>query len=86
MKTITDSDLLKIAETWEKEMPINIGIKTAFAAGYRMAESKAKNCTIPDVSDTVCLHCNGSDKCLVPFTNITDDCYVCGGSGKQTGR
>jgi DnaJ-class molecular chaperone len=41
---------------------------------------------IPDVSDTVCLHCNGSGKCTIPFSNIIDDCYVCGGSGKQTGR
>lgn len=49
MENITDSELLKIAENWSKEMPINIGIKTAFAAGYRMAENKAKNCTIPDV-------------------------------------
>lgn len=54
MENITDSELLKIAENWEKEQPINIGIKTAFAVGYRMAEIKAKNCTIPDISDTVC--------------------------------
>jgi hypothetical protein len=40
MGTITDHDLLKVAETWEKEQPINIGVKTAFAAGYRIAESK----------------------------------------------
>jgi len=39
MKTITDHELLKITEDWVKEAPLNIGLKTAFAAGYRMAES-----------------------------------------------
>jgi hypothetical protein len=55
MKSITDSELLKIAENWEKEMPINLGVKTAFAAGYRLAERQVKNCTIPDVSKSACI-------------------------------
>ena len=38
MKKITDSELLIIAENWESEMPINTGIKTAFAAGFRYKE------------------------------------------------
>lgn len=65
MENITDSELRKIAENWEKEQPINIGIKTAFAAGYRMAEIKAKNCTIPDVSQ--------QSKQLIDFINWYDN-------------
>ena len=83
MELITESELLKIAEAWEKEIPINVSIKTAFAAGYRMAESKAKNCIIPDVIDTVC-------SCLHPLKKKNHDkCAICGNkwSGrKQTGR
>lgn len=73
METITDSELLKIAETWAKDMPINLGIKTAFAAGYRMAESKAKNCIIPDVSDTVC-NCSPT----VAIMDKNGNCKNCG--------
>ncbi|MDH4127132.1 MAG: hypothetical protein OEV44_00150 [Spirochaetota bacterium] len=53
MKNITDSELLKIVEKWEKEQPINIGIKTAFTDGYRMAENKIKKLTIFDVSGSI---------------------------------
>jgi len=49
MDTITDSELLKIVENWIKEQPINLGVKTAFSAGYRMAERKAKNHTTNDM-------------------------------------
>lgn len=45
---ITDSELLKLAEDWFKEQPINLGAKIAFAAGYRLAE--LKNCNLPHVS------------------------------------
>jgi hypothetical protein len=78
MENITDSELLKIAENWEKEQPINIGIKTAFAAGYRMAEIKAKNCTIRDVSLSVCECAHGFKK------KGYDKCAICG--KKWTGR
>jgi hypothetical protein len=40
---ITDHDLLKIADDWAKAIAIkNIGIRTAFASGYRLAEKQAK--------------------------------------------
>ena len=48
---ITDTELSKIIEDWHKEQPINIGIKTAFAAGYRVAE--LKNCNLQNVSGSV---------------------------------
>ena len=41
MKTITDHELSEIANDWAKEIPYeNIGIRTAFAAGYRLAEKQ----------------------------------------------
>ena len=42
MKTLTDHELSKIAENWTKEISDNIGIKTAFAAGFRFAEQMVK--------------------------------------------
>lgn len=41
LKTITDHELSTIANDWAKEVPYeNTGIRTAFAAGYRYAESQ----------------------------------------------
>lgn len=73
MENITDSELLKIAENWEKEQPINIGIKTAFAAGYRMAEIKAKNCTIPDVKASALEKLKIAKKALNDIYNFDRD-------------
>lgn len=80
MENITDSELLKIAENWSKEMPINIGIKTAFAAGYRMAEIKAKNCTISDVSKNEVAGC---DYCIDEQGFTIGNMYVCDKCGRQ---
>lgn len=42
MKTITDHELSKIVDAWENKMPDDIGIKTAFAAGFRAGENYKK--------------------------------------------
>lgn len=47
MKPLTDHELSKIAENWTREIPDNMGIKTAFTAGFRFAEQMAKN-SLPD--------------------------------------
>lgn len=42
MKTITDHELSEIANDWAGGIPYeNIGIRSAFAAGYRLAEQQA---------------------------------------------
>ena len=61
MNTITDHELSEIANDWAKEIPYeNVGIRTAFAAGYRLAEkqtnetnSEPVKCAIPDVSSSL---------------------------------
>jgi hypothetical protein len=57
-ETITDHDLSKIVEDWYKGIEhVDTGLKTAFAAGYRVAERQAnghatgeRQLTIHDVS------------------------------------
>lgn len=53
MKTITDQELLKICEKWDITTPVNLGIKTAFAQGYRLAERKALNMHVVSNCDAV---------------------------------
>jgi len=57
MKTITDHELSEIADDWAREMPIDIGRRASFAAGYRYAEQQVKNCNTPDVSTPFCPYC-----------------------------
>ena len=47
---ITDHDLSKIAEEWAKTMPINTGIKTAFAHGFKYSALRNH---VPDVGKEV---------------------------------
>jgi hypothetical protein len=43
MKSITDHELSKLANVWACKISIkNIGIRTAFAHGYREAEKRYK--------------------------------------------
>ena len=52
MKTITDHELSKIAEDWENSISvINLGIKTAFAAGYRYKEKQIYDKLISDINE-----------------------------------
>lgn len=61
MKTITDHELSKMANDWvENTSIINIGIRTAFAHGYRKAEKQVKNCIIPDVRCSALFDAMGS--------------------------
>jgi hypothetical protein len=50
MNELTDHELSKIADNWAKYMPINTGIRTAFAQGYLHAMKQVKLCNKPAVS------------------------------------
>jgi hypothetical protein len=42
MKTITDHELLKLADEWYDNTDFSfLGARTSFAAGYRLAEKQA---------------------------------------------
>lgn len=78
MKTITDHELSMIAENWAKEMPINTGIRTAFAAGYRLAEQEVKNCNTPTVSVPKGTACDVYfEQCEHWINNPHQRCYAC---------
>jgi hypothetical protein len=59
---ITDHDLLKLANDWYETIDcVNVGLKSAFAAGYRLAEQQANGLstgegqlTQPAVIKSVC--------------------------------
>lgn len=86
MKTeaITDHELAKIANEWVKNTSIvNIGIRTAFAAGYRLAEKQANDVQskdgklpIPHVIKSVC-NCKNSS------WNRDAGCFVCDNCGER---
>lgn len=91
-ETITDHELSIIANDWAKEIPYeNIGIRTAFAAGYRLAEQQANGAKskdgklpIPHVSnslpDDVPLFIDWLDKYYTHAGN--DDLYKRKDNGK----
>ena len=64
MKTITDHELSEIADDWAREMPIDIGRRASFAAGYRYAEQQAKNSNTLAVNSIL----NDYDNVLVKLT------------------
>lgn len=68
MKTLTDHDLLQVVDKWAKDLPNEkiIGIRTAFATGFRYAEKLY----LPDaISNSFCnLY---KKKCMGIFCSVT---------------
>jgi len=71
MKTFTDHKLSKIAENWTKEKPDNIGIKTAFAAGFRLAEQMTID-SLPDEKEIDKKIKELSKNCNIYYRKYTD--------------
>jgi hypothetical protein len=67
MKILTDYELSKIADNWTKEIPDNIGIKTAFAAGFRLAEQIVKN-SLPDSEEIDTVINERTKNCISRYT------------------
>jgi len=80
MKTITDHELSEIANDWAKEIPYeNIGIRTAFAAGYKRAMEEYKSQGLPsdeDIKNTATDYANESDSRI--DREVIRDSYIVG--------
>ena len=68
---VTDHDLLKLADDWHESTDyINIGLRTAFAAGYRLAEQQVSGLctkTVKDLEEKIA-------QCKKLLSEVKDNC------------
>ena len=79
---VTDQDLSQMANSWAKLLPNeDIGIRTAFAHGFKAALSEVKKLNKSDVIKSVCPKCSGTKR-LPGYIDIVVKCDQCNGTGE----